>query len=85
MKLDVRIPLGLLFVVVGAVLTAFGVTSDSALYNRSLNINVNLWWGAVLLVFGAIMFALGRRSHRAAADTGPSTSAPASKGDSEQQ
>lgn len=85
MRLDIRIPVGLLFVVVGALLTVFGVTSDSALYNRSLNINVNLWWGTVLLVFGAIMFALGRRSHRAAADTGASTSVPARKGASEQQ
>jgi drug/metabolite transporter (DMT)-like permease len=85
MRLDIRIPVGLLFVVVGAVLTAFGVTSDSALYNRSLNINVNLWWGVVLLVFGVVMFALGHRSHRAAADTGASTSVAARKGASEQQ
>ena len=85
MKLDVRLPLGLLFVVVGAVLTAFGAMSDKALYNRSLDINVNLWWGAVLLVFGAIMLALGRRSHRAAADTAASASVPARKGASERQ
>jgi protein-S-isoprenylcysteine O-methyltransferase Ste14 len=84
MRLDIRIPVGLLFVVVGALLTVFGVTSDSALYNRSLNINVNLWWGAVLLVFGVVMFALGRRSHRAK-DTGASTSVAARKGASEQQ
>jgi hypothetical protein len=79
MKLDIRIPVGLLFVVVGALLTAFGVMSDKALYSRSLDINVNLWWGATRLLFGAIMFALGRRSHRAAADTGASTSVAARK------
>jgi len=84
MRLDIRIPLGLLFVVVGALLTAFGATSGNALYNRSLNINVNLWWGAVLLVFGAFMFALGRRGHRRAIQTSASsTAAPAQKSASE--
>ena len=86
MRLDIRIPLGLLFVVVGALLTAFGATSDNALYSRSLNINVNLWWGAVLLVFGAIMVALGRRGHRRAIQaqaSASSTTAPAQKSASE--
>jgi len=79
-RLDIRIPLGLLFVVVGALLTAFGATSDNALYSRSLNINVNLWWGAVLVVFGAIMVALGRRGHRRAIQaSASSTAAPAQK------
>jgi hypothetical protein len=32
------------------------------LYARSLGINVNLWWGIVLLIFGQIMFQLGRAS-----------------------
>jgi hypothetical protein len=74
-RLDIRIPLGLLFLVVGALLTAFGATSDNALYSRSLNINVNLWWGAVLLVFGAIMVAFGRRGHRRAIQVSASTAA----------
>ena len=77
MRLDIRIPVGLLFVVVGTLLTAFGATSSQAIYDRSLNINVNLWWGAVLLLFGVFMFALGRRSHRRAANAAAS-STPAS-------
>ena len=85
MRLDIRIPLGLLFLVVGALLTAFGATSDNALYSRSLNINVNLWWGAVLVVFGAIMVALGRRGHRRAIQASASTAAPAQKSASERQ
>jgi hypothetical protein len=84
-RLDIRIPLGLLFLVVGVLLTAFGATSDNALYNRSLNINVNLWWGAVLVVFGAIMLALGRRSHRQAIQASASTAVPAQKSASERQ
>jgi hypothetical protein len=85
-RLDIRIPVGLLFLVVGAVLTAFGATSDNALYSRSLNINVNLWWGAVLLVFGAIMVVLGRRGHRRAIQASTSSAvAPAQKSASERQ
>jgi hypothetical protein len=33
------------------------------LYARSLSINVNLWWGLVLLVFGAALL-LGARAGR---------------------
>jgi hypothetical protein len=85
-RLDIRIPLGLLFMVVGALLTAFGATSDNALYGRSLNINVNLWWGAVLVVFGAIMVGLGRRGHRRAIQASASSAvAPAQKSASERQ
>ena len=86
MRLDIRIPLGLLFVVVGALLTAFGATSSQALYDRSLNINVNLWWGAVLLVFGGLMFALGRRNQRRAANAAASSTAvPVQKSASERR
>jgi hypothetical protein len=40
---------------------AFGAASDSAIYQRSLGINVNVYWGLVLLAFGVIMALLGRR------------------------
>jgi len=30
------------------------------MYERSLGINVNLWWGIVLLLFGATMLWLAR-------------------------
>ncbi len=62
MGLDVRLPIGLLFFVLGALLVAYGAMSDAALYERSLGVNVNLVWGAVLMAFGAIMLVLARRS-----------------------
>lgn len=64
MSLDLRIPMGLLFTLVGIILTAFGIATrqNFDLYARSLGINVNLWWGIVLLIFGQIMFQLGRAS-----------------------
>jgi len=64
MRLDIRLPLGLLFLIFGLALSLFGLLSDQALYQRSLYVNINLWWGVVLLVFGGAMVELGRRSHR---------------------
>ena len=66
MNLDIRLPIGLLFASLGALLAVFGLVtgfSDSALYDRSLGININLWWGLVLVIFGAIMIWLGRTGH----------------------
>jgi multisubunit Na+/H+ antiporter MnhG subunit len=61
MNLDVRLPICLMFAVLGLVLSVFGLASDPAIYKRSLNLNVNLWWGLVLLLFGVIMLFLGWR------------------------
>jgi hypothetical protein len=55
MSLDVRTPAGALFLVLGALLLAYGLASDAAVYQRSLGINVNLWWGAVMMAFGAVV------------------------------
>jgi hypothetical protein len=62
MGLDIRLPIGLLFSVIGLLLVGFGALGDKVIYQRSLGLNVNLAWGAVLLVFGLIMLLLGRRS-----------------------
>jgi multisubunit Na+/H+ antiporter MnhG subunit len=65
MTLDLRIPLGLMFAIVGAILFVFGlVTRGSDLYVRSAGMDINLIWGLVMLVFGVIMFVLGRRSDK---------------------
>jgi hypothetical protein len=66
MNLDLRLPMGLMFAFVGAILTAFGAAtnSDEGLYAKSLGINANLWWGIVLLIFGVTMFILGRRGQK---------------------
>ncbi len=61
MGIDIRLPIGFIFALVGILLTAFGAASNSAIYQRSLGINVNLDWGLVLLAFGIIMVLLGRR------------------------
>jgi hypothetical protein len=64
MGIDIRVPLGFLFSIFGVLLILFGAFSNSAIYERSLNININLDWGVAMLVFGLIMLLLGRRGHR---------------------
>ena len=66
MSLDLRIPMGLMFALVGAILTAFGLKTngDEALYARSLGIDVNLWWGLVLMAFGLTMYIFGQRGQK---------------------
>ena len=61
MGLDIRLPIGSLFTVLGLLLAGYGLVSEKALYERSLGINVNLGWGLVMLIFGVIMIVLGRR------------------------
>ena len=62
MHLDLRLPIGLMFSIFGVMLVAYGLLSDAAIYARSLGINVNLWWGLVLLAFGLGMLWLAIRA-----------------------
>ena len=57
MGLDLRLPIGIYFTLLGVLLGAYGLitNSDAALYQRSLGININQIWGVVLLVFGLAM------------------------------
>ena len=61
MGLDIRLPIGLLFVIVGGLLVVFGLFGDQTIYARSLNINVNLWWGLVVLLVGGVFLYFSRR------------------------
>jgi hypothetical protein len=70
MNLDLRLPIGLMFTLVGALLSVFGLASDTAIYDRSLGINVNLWWGLVLLAFGLAMLGLAFRGGKSRSGSG---------------
>ncbi len=65
MRLDVRWPIGGMFTIFGAILTVYGMVSNPAMYEKSLGINVNLWWGLVLLAFGLVMLVFAYRAQRA--------------------
>ena len=59
--------MGLMFTLVGLILTLYGAgTNGSPIYARSVGINANLYWGIVLLIFGVAMYILGRRSQKKA-------------------
>ena len=63
MNLDIRMPMGIMFAVFGVVLVGWGLASaNDPMYQKSLGININLLWGAVLLVFGAAMLFLTWRA-----------------------
>lgn len=62
MGLDIRLPIGLLFLALGAILTGVGLFANHEIYARSDNINVNLYWGLLLLVFGLVMGFFGQRA-----------------------
>lgn len=66
MGLDIRLPIGAMFTLVGSILVLYGLLGDKSIYQRSLGINVNLGWGAVLLCFGVVMLVLGRRGNATA-------------------
>ena len=61
MGLDVRLPVGLMLAMMGALLGGYGLFGDQTIYARSLNLNINLIWGGVLVVTAAILLFLGTR------------------------
>ena len=62
MNFDLRLPIGIMFTLFGAMLAIYGLVSDKSIYEaHSLGININLIWGFVLLVFGAFMLLLALR------------------------
>jgi hypothetical protein len=61
--LDIRYPIGGMFVILGIILAVFGLLSDRHIYDlHSLGINVNLIWGCVMAVFGLLMLLLAYRA-----------------------
>jgi hypothetical protein len=67
MGLDIRLPIGLMFSLVGVLLVGYGLVSPKEFYDaHSLGINVNLIWGGVLVVFGALMLLSALRGRAAA-------------------
>lgn len=65
MNLDVRLPIGLMFTLFGVLLAGYGLLGDPKIHvERSLGLNLNLYWGLVLLAFGVVMLLLVARSRK---------------------
>jgi len=70
MGLDIRLPIGLMFALLGVMLVLYGLFTGDTLYDtHSLGINVNLWWGLVMTAFGGTFLYLSRRSLKRPTDT----------------
>jgi sulfite exporter TauE/SafE len=63
---DIRIPIGLMFSIVGLIISVFGffTMSDTELYQKSLGINVNIFMGVLMLVFGLVLLYFARRKKK---------------------
>ena len=67
--MDIRLPMGLMFTIIGAIIAVYGaMTRGSEIYAKhSLGININLWWGIVMALFGLAMLYLAQRASKASA------------------
>ena len=55
MGLDIRFPIGMMFTLLGLILLGTGLFTDAnAALRITPAININLIWGAVLFLFGAL-------------------------------
>jgi hypothetical protein len=63
MGLDIRIPLGLIFLITGGLIGLYGFFTRHAtdIYTKSMGINLNLTWGCLMFLFGLTMYLVGRR------------------------
>jgi hypothetical protein len=74
--LDIRLPIGLMFIVKGIILILYGLFSDPSHYTVSLGINVNRDWGAAMLLFGIVMLAWSRLAPDKPAPEGEASAEP---------
>jgi hypothetical protein len=60
MGIDIKLPIGLMFSILGLLLSIYGLVTagNQAMYEKSLHVNINLWIGLTMLVFGVIMLML---------------------------
>jgi len=65
--LDIRLPIGGLFTLLGLLVGGYGLgtAGDAAHYERSLGVNIDLWWGLIMLVFGVLLLRFASRARRA--------------------
>lgn len=67
--MDLRLPIGILFTIYGVMLVGYGLfTQDSAIYQKSLGLNINIGWGVVLLIFGLLMWFFAKRSQKTSSE-----------------
>ena len=63
MGLDIRWPIGLMFSLIGVLLIGYGAANSSE--SMRVDVNINIIWGVLLLVFGVFMLAMAWRAAKA--------------------
>lgn len=59
--LDVRVPIGALFTLLGLLLAVYGFLHPSSTFAAfTKGGQINLWWGLVMLAFGVFMLLISR-------------------------
>jgi hypothetical protein len=61
---DLRIPVGTLFTAIGVVLAGYGLAAPHQTGSVQLGVNVNLLWGVLMLLFGAVFVVTGILANR---------------------
>lgn len=62
--IDIKLPIGLMFSILGLLLTIYGFTTmdNTEMYAKTFGINMNLWSGLGMLVFGGLMLFFSKRN-----------------------
>ena len=68
MGLDIRWPIGIMFTLISVLLIIEGALTGPS--DKALNLNIDLWWGMVLLIFGVLMLMGAARSSKTKGDDG---------------
>jgi hypothetical protein len=58
MAMDLRIPVAVMFILLGAILAVYGLLAPNDIAPVDLGIRVNLLWGALMCVFGIALGSL---------------------------
>ena len=80
--LDLRYPIGGLFVVLGVILAGYGVAVGAPAPTTLLPTptNINLWWGVIMLGTGVLFLLLAWRAGRAGHPSGMHPTAESPEG-----
>jgi hypothetical protein len=62
MGLDIRWPIGIMFTLISVLLIVEGALTGPS--EKALGINIDLWWGIVLLIFGVLMLLGAMRGRK---------------------
>lgn len=61
---DLKLPLGGLLTFYGLILLIYGLITKPESYRKSFGLNVNLYWGGLLLLIGGLMFLFSLKKKR---------------------